>query len=107
MFLSNTSNPICFENNSEYLDSEIYIALVGKYGSTGDVWMDMNSSALIAMNSSANTVLDHLGVRLLNGNTQLFYKIGNIPNKTIQIPKGLYAGRIFISFKSPMYLHFQ
>ena len=99
--------PYVFENNSEYLDSEIYIALVGKYGSTGDVWMDMNSSALIAMNSSANTVSGPSWSTPAEWKyPAIFTKLSDIPNKTIQIPKGLYAGRIFISFKSPLYLHF-
>jgi hypothetical protein len=99
--------PYVFENNSEYLDSEIYIALVGKYGTTGDVWMNMTTSSLIAMNSSVNTVSGPAWSTPAEWKyPDIFVKLSDIPNKTIQIPKDLHAGRIFISFKSPMYLHF-
>lgn len=99
--------PYVFENNSEYLDSEIYIALVGKYDPTGDVWMNMTTSSLTAMNSSYNTVSGPSWSTPADWKyPNIFVKLSDIPNKTIQIPKDLYATRIFISFKSPMYLHF-
>lgn len=99
--------PYIFENNSEYLDSEIYIALVGKYETMGDVWMNMTSSDLITMNASYNTVSGPTWSSPSDWKyPAIFVKLSDIPNKTIQIPKGLYASRIFISFKSPMYLHF-
>ena len=36
----------------------------------------------------------------------MFFKLSDIPNKTIQIPQGLFGCRIFLSFKSPMYIYF-
>ncbi|MBK9224244.1 MAG: T9SS type A sorting domain-containing protein [Flavobacterium sp.] len=99
--------PYVFENNSEYLDSEIYIALVGKYETMGDVWMNMTTSNLITMDASYNTVSGPSWSSPPDRKySNIFVKLSDIPNKTIQIPKGLFASRIFISFKSPMYLHF-
>jgi len=99
--------PYVFENNSEYLDSEIYVALVGKYETMGDVWMNMTTSALVTMNASYNTVSGPSWSSPPDRKySNIFVKLSDIPNKTIQIPKGLFASRIFISFKSPMYLHF-
>ena len=99
--------PYVFENNSEYLDSEIYIALVGKFEPTGDVWMNMTTSELVEMNSSYNTIDGPSWSTPSSWKyPDIFKKLTDIPNKTIQIPKELYACRIFISFKSPMYLHF-
>ncbi|MFC6877782.1 beta-1,3-glucanase family protein [Flavobacterium myungsuense] len=99
--------PYVFENNSEYLDSEIYIALVGKYETMGDVWMNMSTSNLIKMNAADNTVSGPSWSSPAEWKyPNIFMKLSDIPNKTIQIPKELFASRIFISFKSPMYLHF-
>ena len=106
---SNAQNsiPYTFENNSEYSDNQIYISLIGKYGSMGDVWMDVSTSTLHQMSSSDNTIS---GPSWSNPPTwqypQIFTTLDNINLKTIQIPYGLYACRIFISFQSPMYLHF-
>ena len=99
--------PYVFENNSEYLDSEIYIALVGKYETMGDVWMNMSTSNLIKMNAADNTLSGPSWSSPAEWKyPNIFMKLSDIPNKTIQIPKELFASRIFISFKSPMYLHF-
>lgn len=101
------SLPYTFENNSEYADNEIYIGLVGKYSTTGDVWMNMSTSALAPMSANDNTLV---GPSWSTPTTWLypniFKKLSDIKNKTIQIPQGLYACRIFISFKAPMYMHF-
>lgn len=99
--------PYTFENNSSYADEAIYIGLVGKTEAMGDVWMNMNNSAIIAMSAADNT-LD--GPEWSEPKSwkypNIFTKLSDIQNKTIQIPQGLYACRIFISFESPMYLHF-
>lgn len=99
--------PYTFENNSEYSDSEIYIGLVGKINPTGDVWMDMNDSSIVEMSADYNT-LD--GPDWSHPTTwqypDIFTKLSDITDKTIYIPQGLYGCRIFISFESPMYLHF-
>ena len=99
--------PYTFENNSEYEDSEIYIGLVGKINPTGDVWMNMSDSSMQVMSADDNTVA---GPEWSTPSTWLypdiFTKLSDITNNTIQIPQGLFACRIFISFESPMYLHF-
>lgn len=105
--LAQLTLPYTFENNSQYSDDEIYIGLVGKMDPNGDVWMDMKTSALLDMSADYNTIE---GPEWSHPTTWLypdiFTKLSEINNKTIQIPQGLYGCRIFISFKSPMYLHF-
>ncbi len=99
--------PYTFENNSEYSDSEIYIGLVGKFDEGIDVWMQLTDSSLQEMNADDNTVS---GPDWSSPSDWLypdiFTKLSDIESKTIQIPQGLYACRIFISFESPMYLRF-
>lgn len=98
--------PYLFENNSEYADSEIYIAMVGKIGGA-DVWMNMTNSTFLPMNSSYNTLTGPSWSTPAEWKyANIFTKLSDIQNKTIQIPKDFFAGRIFISFNSPMYLHF-
>jgi hypothetical protein len=111
-FISNTSFaqyllPYTFTNNSSYSDDEIYIGLVGKSGDNIDVWMDLNDYSLVPMAADQNT---------LDGPTwstpadwkypDIFTKLSDLRDHTLQIPQGLYGSRIFISFQSPMYLHF-
>ncbi|WP_299311886.1 beta-1,3-glucanase family protein [uncultured Aquimarina sp.] len=99
--------PYTFINNSEYDDSEIYIGLVGKYGDNVDVWMNLNDYSLVPMTAEDN-ILD--GPSWSTPATwkypDIFTKLSDITNNIIQIPQGLYGSRIFISFESPMYLHF-
>lgn len=99
--------PYTFENNSRYADEDIYIGLVGKILPTGDVWMNMNDSSMIEMSADYNTID---GPEWSEPSSwkypDIFTKLSELNNKTIQIPQGLYACRIFISFKSPMYLRF-
>ena len=69
--------------------------------------MDMNNSSLIKMSSNDNTIPGpewSTPAEWLY--PEIFTKLSDIRNKTIQIPQGLFACRIFISFESPMYLHF-
>lgn len=99
--------PYTFENNSRYDDSEIYIGLVGKFEGTGDVWMNMHNSSLKKMSSNDNTVPGPVWSTPAEWlYPEIFTKLSDINNKTIQIPQGLFACRIFISFESPMFLHF-
>ena len=96
--------PYTFENNSRYSDDEIYIGLVGKFGSN-DVWMDMPSSSLHQMSADLNTVDGPEWSHPVDWQyPDIFTKLSDINNNTIQIPHGLYGCRIFISFESPMYL---
>lgn len=99
--------PYAFINNSTYEDSEIYIALIGKFGDNVDVWMDMDDYSLVPMSADQN-VLE--GPEWSTPASWLypdiFTKLSDLTDKTLQIPQGIYGSRIFISFESPMYLHF-
>ncbi|WP_299184738.1 beta-1,3-glucanase family protein [uncultured Aquimarina sp.] len=99
--------PYTFENNSRYADEDIYIGLVGKMEPTGDVWMNITNSSLVAMSADDNTVdgpewSEPAGWKY----PDIFTKLSEVTDKKILIPHGLYACRIFISFESPMYLRF-
>jgi hypothetical protein len=101
--------PYVFSNNSRYADSEIYIGLVGKYSTMGDVWMSMKTSTLKTMSAADNTMNGPAWAIAAGTNTKyanMFTKLSDIPSKTIKIPHGLYGCRIFIAFKSPMYIYF-
>ena len=99
--------PYSFINNSPYPDSEIYIGLVGKFGDNIDVWMDMNDYSLVPMSADQNT-LDgpEWSTPASWKYPDIFTKLSDVTDNTVQIPQGLYGCRIFISFEAPMYLHF-
>ena len=107
LLLSQNLLPYTFINNSSYQDSEIYIGLVGKFGDNIDVWMDMNDYSLVTMSADQNT-LDgpEWSTPASWKYPDIFTKLSDITDKTLQIPHGIYGCRIFISFESPMYLHF-
>jgi len=101
--------PFVINNLSEFSDDQVYVALVGKVDDT-DVWIDMRTGEVNAMSVEDNT----LQGPTYNGNkgpggeakyADVFTLLSNIPNKTIAMPN-IYAVRIFISFKSPLYLYF-
>lgn len=101
--------PYVINNLSEFDDDQIYVAVVGKVDGT-DVWIDMETGDINAMAVTDNT----LQGPVYNGNNgpggdgkyaDTFTLLSNIPDKTINIPH-IYAVRIFISFKSPLYLYF-
>jgi len=101
--------PYVFDNVSEYADDEVYIGLVGQFPGKGNVWMDMITSQLQIMDYANNTVPGPVWANTPDGKNKyaaIFYKLSDIPNKTIQIPQGLFGCRIFLSFKSPMYIYF-
>jgi hypothetical protein len=112
VFISNTSFaqyflPYTFTNNSSYPDDEIYIGLVGKSGDNMDVWMDMNDYSLVPMAADQNTLDGPAWSTPADWKyPDIFTKLSDISDHTLQIPQGLYGSRIFISFQSPMYLHF-
>ena len=98
--------PYEFFNNSTYTDDEIYVGLVGRFDNQ-DVWMDMTESQLHLMSADLNTVDGPEWSFPADWKyPAIFYKLSEIENNTIQIPQGLFGCRIFISFESPMYLHF-
>jgi hypothetical protein len=101
--------PYSFKNASKYADNEVYIGLVGQFPNMGNVWMDMSTSQLQVMSATNNTVSGPSWANSPDGKNKyaaMFYKLSDIPNKTIQIPQGLFGCRILISFKSPMYIYF-
>ena len=100
--------PMKLRNGSEFADSEIYIAIVGQsYANNGGyIYYDLknNSSTnvkLNTLNESVNTLHKTSGDW---GYANIFTKLSDIKNKTIYIDK-TFACRMFIGFKSPMYLH--
>ncbi len=103
------SLPYVFQNGSRYADSEIYIGLVGQFPGMGGVWMNMANSQLRSMSAGDNTLTGPAWATAPGGGNKyanMFTKLSDIPNKTIQIPQGLFGCRILISFKSPLYIYF-
>ena len=100
--------PYEIENNSEYLDEEVFVAIVGEIG--GFVWVDPITGAVNEMDRSDNTVQGPV----INGNqgpggnglyADCFRKLSDIPNKTLMIPP-IAGCRIMISFESQLFLYF-
>jgi len=101
--------PYVFENSSRYSDDEIYVGLVGQFPGMGNVWMDMKNSQLKSMSYSDNTISGPSWGNTPDGKNKyanMFFKLSELQNKTIQIPHGLFGCRIFISFQSPLYIYF-
>ena len=101
--------PYVINNLSEFNDDEIYVALVGKIDGA-DVWIDMSTNEVKEMSITDNTLQGptYNGNKGPGGNAKyadVFTLLSDIPNKTIEMPN-IYAVRIFISFKSPLYLYF-
>lgn len=109
LFAQNLTLPYTFKNESRYADNEIYIGLVGTFETMGPVWMDLSKSELKVQGPTYNTLKGPSFGIAPNGKdlfADMFFKLSDIPNKTIQIPYGLMACRIFVSFKTPMYIYF-
>lgn len=95
-------------NNSEYSDSEVYVAIVGITG--GHVWVDPVNGQVHQMSQSDNTVQGPVnGGNQGPGNNGMyancFRKLSDIPNQTVNIPQ-ISGCRIFLSFNSQLYLYF-
>nr|WP_280174021.1 beta-1,3-glucanase family protein [Aquimarina spongiae] len=100
--------PYQVENNSDYPDDEVYVAIVGI--TDGHVWVDPVTGQVNPMRVSDNTVAGPI----IDGNTgpgnnglyaNCFRKLSDIPGKIINIPK-IAGCRIMISFQSQLYLYF-
>ena len=100
--------PYEIENNSEFSDDEVYVAIVGEIGRF--VWINPVNGQINDMRRSDNTVSGPQ----INGNpgpgldgkyANCFRKLSDIPNKTVNIPQ-IAGCRILISFKSQLYLYF-
>jgi hypothetical protein len=101
--------PYVFQNDSRYADEQIYVGLVGKFPGMGDVWMDMKTSQLKPMLYSDNTLSGPAWGNTPDGKNKyanMFTKLSDLNNKSINIPHGLFGCRIFISFESPMFIYF-
>ena len=100
--------PYHVENNSDYPDDEVYVAIVGI--TDGHVWVDPVTGQVNPMQVSDNTVVGPIiDGNMGPGNNGLyancFRKLSDIPGKTINIPK-IAGCRIMISFQSQLYLYF-
>lgn len=100
--------PYTVQNNSDYADDQVYVAIVGI--TDGHVWVDPVNGQVNPMNTGDNTIPGPI----INGNqgpgenglyANCFRKLSDIPNKTINIPK-IAGCRIMISFESQLYLYF-
>ena len=104
---SQSTVPIEIVNNStDYADDEIYVCLIGRTNSLGNVWLDFSSNTandphLQVQSSSTNTI--H---KVANdwGYTPMSFRLSDIKNKTFYIPY-ISSCRMYISFKSPLYMH--
>ncbi|MFA0963650.1 beta-1,3-glucanase family protein [Roseivirga sp. BDSF3-8] len=100
--------PYEITNNSEYADSEVYVAIVGITG--GHVWVDPVTGQVNPMSQSDNTVQGPVyGGNYGPGENGLyancFRRLSDIPNNTVNIPK-IAGCRIMISFQSQLFLYF-
>lgn len=99
--------PVTLVNNSngQFADSEIYIAIIGEQEGTGYIYYDLpNSSttpAVMPLNESVNTLP---GTGPFSTYADVFTRLSDIPGKQIMLGY-THACRMFIGFKSPMYLH--
>lgn len=105
------SIPFEIENNSEFDDSELYVAIVGKDLTVGaHVWVNLTTGAQLPMDPSYNTVAGpQIGGNMGPGGNGMyadcFFKLSDIPNKTVDLLP-IQGCRIFIGIKSQLYLYF-
>lgn len=110
--LAQNTIPVSLENNSEYDDNELYIAIVGQdlTNQKAYVWVDLINGVQKPMDPSFNTLQgpEYGGNKGPGGNAMYadcFFKLSDIPNKQLNL-QGIQGCRIFISIKSPLYLYF-
>ncbi|MBQ0735571.1 beta-1,3-glucanase family protein [Aquimarina celericrescens] len=103
--------PYTIENNSEFQDNEVFVAVVGEELPGGKfIWVDPANGQINRMSRSDNTIQGPIiggnqGPGLNGKYANCFRRLTEIPNKTINIPQ-IAGCRILISFKSQMYLYF-
>ncbi len=103
--------PYEIANNSEFADSEVYVAIVGEELPGGKfIWVDPVNGQINRMSRSDNTVpgpiIDgNAGPGLDGRYANAFRRLSDIPNKTLQIPQ-IAGCRIFISYESQLFLYF-
>lgn len=101
--------PFAIENNSEFSDDELYIAIVGQ-ANNAHIWVDMKTGNQLPMDPSYNTVQGPIynGEKGPGGNgmyADCFTKLSEIPNKQVMLSP-IYGCRMFIAMKSQLYLYF-
>ena len=97
--------PYLFDNKSWYNDNEIYIAVIGRIND-GFVWLDLsNNFSVKQMSSRFNTIRGPSHGSTGWQYTNNFTRLDSISSNTIVIPR-IAACKIFISFGSPLYIHF-
>lgn len=99
--------PVTLVNNTngQFADDDIYVAILGEQKGVGYIYYDMAKSSSAAtvrpLNESVNTLP---GTGPFATYADVFTKLSDIPGKVVCLGD-TYACRMFISFKSPMYLH--
>lgn len=99
--------PVTLVNNTngQFADDDIYVAILGEQKGVGYIYYDMAKSSSAAtvrpLNESVNTLP---GTGPFTTYADVFTKLSDIPGKVVYLGD-TYACRMFISFKSPMYLH--
>ena len=99
--------PVTLVNNTngQFADDDIYVAILGEQKGVGYIYYDMANSTSAAtvrpLNESVNTLP---GTGPFTTYADVFTKLSDIPGKVVYLGD-TYACRMFISFKSPMYLH--
>lgn len=99
--------PLTLVNNSngDFADSDIYIAIIGQQEGMGYIYYDLPNSisgaSVKQLNESVNTLP---GTGPFSTYADVFTRLSDIPGKVIYLGN-TFGCRMFIGFKSPMYLH--
>ncbi|MDE6277211.1 MAG: hypothetical protein K2M06_03800 [Muribaculaceae bacterium] len=108
VFGASADIPVKLVNNSkgEFADGEVYIAIVGRQGDHSIYYNLAESGAQKrCVVSPLNDGLNRLHVKGDDwGYADIFTRMSDIPQQTFYIGD-TYACRMFVAFKSPMYLH--
>lgn len=98
--------PMYLQNNSQFADQQIYIAILGKRPNGLYMYYDFSKNSasqvnFLSLSESINTLHKNANDW---GYADIFTTLDQIPNKTIYIDQS-YSCRLLIGFGSPMYLH--
>lgn len=100
-----TTVPMKIVNNSEFADNEIYVAIIGR---SGDQWIYYDLKSNFEGNVSLPPLEESLNTLHKTpsdwGHADIFVTLDKLSDKTIHIAQ-TYSCRLFIGFKSPMYIH--
>lgn len=108
----NLRSPFTINNNSEFNDNELYVAIVGEDldDTKGHVWIDPVTNTTYPMSRTFNTVPGPVynndkgpGDNALYA--ACFFKLSDIPQRTFNLPP-IKGCRIYISVKSQLYFYF-